>query len=80
MIPALLALSLAAPDRPTWTEADALAAFRRASPAVVEARAAEAEARGDLEQAGLRPNPNLSLGASNLPLRSNVTSSGNGSG
>lgn len=80
MISALLALALAAPARPTWREADAIAAFRQGSPALAEARAAEAEARGDLEQAGLHPNPTLSLGASNLPLRANVTPSGNGGG
>ncbi|HEX9051733.1 MAG TPA: TolC family protein, partial [Anaeromyxobacter sp.] len=74
------ALALGAADRPVWTEADALAAFRQASPAVAEARSAAAEARGDLSQAGLVPNPSLQLGASNVPLRTNPPPTGNGPG
>jgi cobalt-zinc-cadmium efflux system outer membrane protein len=61
----------AAGDRPVWTEADALAAFERSSPALAEARAAEDAARADVRQAGLVPNPTLGLGASNLPIQSN---------
>jgi cobalt-zinc-cadmium efflux system outer membrane protein len=77
-----LALSVclaAAPDRPVWTEADALAAFERASPALADARATEQAARADVDQAGLRPNPTLNVGASNIPLETNPTY-GNGAG
>jgi cobalt-zinc-cadmium efflux system outer membrane protein len=78
---ALLALSLAAgPNRPIWTEADALAAFERSSPALAEARATEEAARADVDQARLRPNPTLNLGASNLPLETNPPPIGNGPG
>ncbi len=65
---------------PVWTEADALAAFERGSPALSEARAAEEAARGDRMQAGLVPNPTLTASASNFPLRANTTPSGNGNG
>jgi cobalt-zinc-cadmium efflux system outer membrane protein len=68
------------PAAPIWTEADALDALARGSPALADARAAEAAARGDLTQAGLVPNPTLSVGAGNLPVRANVTPSGNGNG
>jgi cobalt-zinc-cadmium efflux system outer membrane protein len=61
-----------------WTEADALAAFERGSQALADARAAEAGARGDLVQAGLIPNPNLSLSAANLPITATPPPTGNG--
>lgn len=76
LLPVLLG---AAADRPIWTEADALAAFERSSPALAEARADEDAARADVRQAGLMPNPTLSVGASNIPLQTNPTW-GNGSG
>ena len=76
----LLSVCLAAgPDRPVWTEADALAAFERSSPALAEARATEDAARADVRQAGLVPNPTLGLGASNFPLQTNPIW-GNGAG
>jgi len=65
---------------PAFSEADALAAFEAGSQALVDARSAEAAARGDLAQAGLVPNPSLSLGASNILLRSNPPPTGNGPG
>jgi cobalt-zinc-cadmium efflux system outer membrane protein len=68
------------PAAPVWTEADALAALGRGSPALADARAAEAAARGELTQAGLVPNPTLSLGAANLPVHANTTPSGDGNG
>lgn len=81
-IPIVLALT-ASPDAgaqpvPVWTEADALAAWERGSQALVDARAAEAGARGDLTQAGLIPNPSFSVSADNLPLRPNPPPAGNG--
>jgi len=75
-----LLLATGAADRPVWTEADALAAFERTSPALAEARAAEEAARADVSQAKLRPNPTLSLGASNVPLETNPPPIGNGPG
>jgi cobalt-zinc-cadmium efflux system outer membrane protein len=76
----LLSVCVAAGDaRPVWTETDALAAFERSSPALAEARAAEDAARADVRQAGLAPNPTLSVGASNFPLETNPTW-GNGAG
>jgi cobalt-zinc-cadmium efflux system outer membrane protein len=75
-----LLLATGAADRPVWTEADALAAFERTSPALAEARAAEEAARADVSQARLRPNPTLSLGASNVPLETNPPPIGNGPG
>jgi cobalt-zinc-cadmium efflux system outer membrane protein len=69
----------AAGTRPVWTEADALAAFERSSPALAEARAAEDAARADVSQAALRPNPTLAVGASNIPVQANPTW-GNGAG
>jgi cobalt-zinc-cadmium efflux system outer membrane protein len=78
-----ICLGAAAPGdagaRPVWTEADALAAFEASSPALAEARAVEDAARADVAQAGLRPNPTLGLGASNIPLQTNPTW-GNGAG
>lgn len=65
---------------PIWTEADALAALERGSQSLADARAAAAAARGDLTQAGLLPNPQLSVGAANLPLRANASSNGAGVG
>jgi cobalt-zinc-cadmium efflux system outer membrane protein len=65
---------------PVWTEADALEAFERGSPALAEARAAEASARGDVTQAGLLPNPQLSVSASNFPIVPNTTPGGDGPG
>jgi cobalt-zinc-cadmium efflux system outer membrane protein len=65
---------------PEWSEPDVLAALERGSQALWDARAAEASARGDLTQAGLVPNPQLSVGASNLPLRSNDSRAGDGPG
>ncbi len=70
----------AAPAPVPWTEADALAAFERGSQVLADARAAEAGARGDLVQAGLIPNPNLSLSAANLPITTNPPPTGNGPG
>lgn len=81
IVAALLALTTAAtggPGRPVWTEADALAAFDAGSPALSDARAAEAAARADAVQAGARPNPNLSAGLGNVPLSANLTPGGNG--
>lgn len=88
LLPFLCLVALGVPETgqapadatPVWTEADALDAWERGGPALVDARAAEASARGDLEQAGLIPNPSLSLSASNIPLRANETPSGSGSG
>ncbi len=83
MTAAVLALTLAAgaaADLPVWSEADAVAAFEAASPALAEARAAEEAARADVVQAKLRPNPTLNLGASNLPLQANPPPAGNGPG
>jgi cobalt-zinc-cadmium efflux system outer membrane protein len=86
---ALLSLSLAlllgaadpaGPAAVPWTEADALAAFERGSQVLVDARAAEAGARGDLVQAGLFPNPSLALSAANLPITANLPPTGNGPG
>jgi cobalt-zinc-cadmium efflux system outer membrane protein len=85
LLPFSLALLLgtadpAGPAPVPWTEADALAAFERGSQVLVDARAAEAGARGDLVQAGLFPNPSLALSAANLPLTANPPPSGNGPG
>ena len=75
------ALLLGAAEPPVpWTEADALAAFERGSQVLADARAAEAGARGDLVQAGLIPNPNLTLSAANFPLTTNPPPTGNGPG
>lgn len=75
----VLAAAGVAADRPVWTEADALAAFDRASPALAEARFTEEAARADVVQARLRPNPTANLGASNFPLQAN-SRYGNGPG
>ncbi|BDG04681.1 TolC family protein [Anaeromyxobacter oryzae] len=78
---ALVALAASAPaGRPVWTEADAVAAFEKNSPALVDARFAEATARAEAVQAGARPNPNLSTALGNIPLQANLTGSGNGAG
>jgi cobalt-zinc-cadmium efflux system outer membrane protein len=85
LVPLTIALLLGAaqPAAATpvpWTEADALAAFERGSQVLADARAAEAGARGDLVQAGLIPNPNLSLSAANFPVTTNPPPTGNGPG
>ncbi|BDG08913.1 TolC family protein [Anaeromyxobacter paludicola] len=65
---------------PVWGLEDARAAFLSSSPELREAEEREEAARADVLQAGLRPNPELSLSLGNIPLRANTTPAGNGSG
>lgn len=73
-----LSLGAASAEPPSWTLADAVAAFLASSPELQLARLRERAAAGELTQAGLRPNPEASLSLGNIPLRANASGSGNG--
>ncbi len=76
----IVAAPTAAGPAPAWTLDDALAAFQQGSPELDEARARAASARADVTQAGLGPNPELSLTVGNVPLVPNLGAGGNGPG
>lgn len=74
-IPALGPLPAPAAGGKSWTLAEVLKAAEEHQPDVRDARLKAAEARADRLTAGLRPNPSLQLGLTNVPLKKPVGSS-----